>query len=103
MSLDGGRRLKPSEALGEVLQSPVTDNLAGDLLIRRHADYNGTAVAVQEGAKRLRGAGQLAGAFLELQAVGFATADESSDFRDCHAASAPPAAVYPIPGRREEW
>ena len=46
MTLDGGRRLKPFEALGEVLQSPVTDNLAGDLLIRRHADYNGAAVEI---------------------------------------------------------
>ena len=103
MYLDGSRRLKSLEALGDVPQSPVGDNLADHLPVRRHADYNEAALAAQEGAKRLPGTGQLAGALLELHGAGFATADESFDFRDCLGVSAPPPAVNPVLGRREEW
>lgn len=91
MYLDGSRRLKSFEALGDVPQTPVGENLADHLLVRRHADHNEAAVAVQEGAKRLRGASQLAGALLELHGVGFAAADEGFKFRDRHSAFVPPA------------
>ena len=102
MYLDGSRRLKSLEALGDVPQSPVGDNLADHLPVRRHADYNEAAVAAQEGAKRLPGTGQLAGALLELRGVGFTATDEGFEFRDCHLASAPPT-MKPMPSRREEW
>jgi hypothetical protein len=58
----GATGLNPFEALGNVPQSSVSDDLADDLLVRRHADHNETAVAVQESAQRPRGAGQLASA-----------------------------------------
>ena len=99
MNLDVNRGLNPFEALGNVSQSPVGDNLASDLLVRRHANQNDATMAVEEGAERLRGAGQLAGALLELYGVGFAAADEGFYFHDCHWALALPA-VNRILGRR---
>jgi len=53
MNLDVSRGLNPFEALGNVSQSPVGDNLASDLLVRRHANQNNAAMAVEEGAERL--------------------------------------------------
>ena len=53
MNLDVNRGLKPFEALGNVSQSPVGDNLASDLLVRQHANQNNAAMAVEEGAERL--------------------------------------------------
>ena len=50
-----------------------------------------TAMTVQEGAERLCGTGQLAGALLELHGVRFTAADEGFEFRDCHSGSTPPA------------
>jgi ATP-dependent DNA helicase RecG len=75
--------IEQAGALG-VPQSPVSDSLAGDLVVRRHADHNEAAMAIQEGAQRLRSAGQLTGALLELYGVGFAAADEGFEFGDYH-------------------
>lgn len=99
MNLDVSRRLKPFEALAMSRKVPSATiwpviSLSGDTPTRTMPPW-----PLRKAQSVSSGAGQLAGALLELYGGGFAAADEGFYSQDCHSDLAPPA-VNRILGRR---
>jgi hypothetical protein len=85
LDLDGW--LEPANLLGDLLQSGVGDVLADDPASRRHPVKHSPADAVEHGAEGLHARLQLARGLLQLQAVGLALGNRSSQRLQLHQSS----------------